>query len=113
MLQMRLASVPDNMARIVTRRRLKMSTSPKRPNASQALIKVPSLESASKNNSQAPGISAAGQPGERHALIAKAAYLLAEQRHFEAGHDVEDWLAAERAIDLERQPGNTPAHSQG
>ena len=36
----------------------------------------------------------------RHVMIAEAAYLLAEQRHFEAGHDVEDWLAAESALNL-------------
>jgi hypothetical protein len=36
----------------------------------------------------------------RHALIAEAAYLTAEHRHFEAGHDVEDWLAAESALNL-------------
>ncbi len=34
----------------------------------------------------------------RHADIAEAAYQRAEQRHFEPGHDVEDWLAAERAL---------------
>jgi hypothetical protein len=33
-------------------------------------------------------------------MIAEAAYLTAEQRHFEAGHDVEDWLAAESALNL-------------
>jgi hypothetical protein len=35
---------------------------------------------------------------ERHRLIEVAAYLRAEQRHFEAGHDVEDWLAAEAEV---------------
>jgi hypothetical protein len=34
----------------------------------------------------------------RHADIAEAAYRRAEQRHFEPGHDLEDWLAAERAL---------------
>jgi hypothetical protein len=36
---------------------------------------------------------------ERHALIAEAAYYLAEQRHFEPGHEEEDWLAAEVQVD--------------
>src|SRR5450631_4143357 len=36
----------------------------------------------------------------RRAQIAEVAYLRAAQRHFEPGHDVEDWLAAERALGL-------------
>jgi Protein of unknown function (DUF2934) len=36
---------------------------------------------------------------ERHAMIETAAYLRAEQRNFEAGHDAEDWLAAEAEVD--------------
>ncbi len=35
---------------------------------------------------------------ERHCMIEVAAYLRAEQRNFEAGHDVEDWLAAEAEV---------------
>jgi hypothetical protein len=31
-------------------------------------------------------------------MIEVAAYLRAEQRNFEAGHDVEDWLAAEAEV---------------
>jgi hypothetical protein len=36
---------------------------------------------------------------ERHALIAKAAYMRAKRRGFEAGHELEDWLAAEAEFD--------------
>jgi Protein of unknown function (DUF2934) len=36
---------------------------------------------------------------ERRALIAKAAYFRAERRAFQAGHELEDWLAAEVEID--------------
>ncbi len=35
----------------------------------------------------------------RHDRIAIAAYLLSEARGFEAGHDAEDWLAAQSQID--------------
>jgi hypothetical protein len=35
----------------------------------------------------------------RQALIATAAYYRAERRGFLPGHEVEDWLAAERKID--------------
>ena len=36
---------------------------------------------------------------ERRKLIAISAYLLAQKRRFVPGHEVEDWLAAEEAID--------------
>jgi hypothetical protein len=32
-------------------------------------------------------------------MIESAAYLRAESRNFEAGHEVEDWLAAEAEVD--------------
>jgi hypothetical protein len=40
------------------------------------------------------------EPTEREAMIAEAAYYRAEARGFEAGHELEDWLAAEGEIDL-------------
>jgi hypothetical protein len=36
---------------------------------------------------------------DRRAMIAEAAYLRAERRAFEAGHETEDWLAAEVEVD--------------
>ena len=36
---------------------------------------------------------------QRQVMICEAAYYIAEHRGFEAGHDVDDWLAAERQID--------------
>jgi Protein of unknown function (DUF2934) len=36
---------------------------------------------------------------ERRDLIAKAAYFRAERRGFRAGHELEDWLAAEAEVD--------------
>jgi hypothetical protein len=35
----------------------------------------------------------------RQARIELLAYLLAERRGFESGHELDDWLAAEQAID--------------
>jgi hypothetical protein len=32
-------------------------------------------------------------------MIARAAYFLAEQRHFQPGHELEDWLAAEAEVE--------------
>ncbi len=37
---------------------------------------------------------------ERKKMIEKAAYFRAEQRNFEPGHEVEDWLAAEKEVEL-------------
>jgi hypothetical protein len=36
---------------------------------------------------------------DRAKLIAEGAYYLAEQRGFAPGHELEDWLAAESAVD--------------
>lgn len=44
----------------------------------------------------------------RYALIAEAAYHLAEQRGFRPGHELDDWLAAEREVDA-RLYGETHA----
>jgi hypothetical protein len=35
----------------------------------------------------------------RNAMVREAAYLRAEARGFEPGHELEDWLAAEHEID--------------
>jgi len=35
----------------------------------------------------------------RRQLVAAEAYFLAERRGFEAGHEVEDWMAAEVLVD--------------
>lgn len=41
----------------------------------------------------------------RHAMIERAAYLLAESRGFSPGEELDDWLAAESEVD--RQLGKT------
>ena len=38
----------------------------------------------------------------RAELIAEAAYLLAASRGFEPGHELDDWLAAEKSVDARR-----------
>lgn len=38
-------------------------------------------------------------PRERYEMIATMAFYRAEQRDFEPGHDVEDWLDCERIVD--------------
>jgi len=44
----------------------------------------------------------------RRALIAQAAYYRAERRGFEAGHEAEDWLAAESEVDTALMLGALP-----
>ena len=44
-------------------------------------------------------------PGQRAALIAKAAYFRAEKRGFAPGHETEDWLAAESEVDAKLMLG--------
>lgn len=49
-----------------------------------------------------PDVTLSGKPqplADREARIAQAAYRRAEQRGFYPGHEVEDWLAAEKEID--------------
>jgi hypothetical protein len=47
---------------------------------------------------QGSGFGETGSPEGLHARIAALAYQLYEQRGREEGHDVEDWLDAERKI---------------
>jgi len=42
---------------------------------------------------------AAVTPEARRAMIAQNAYLRAERRGFEPGHETEDWFAAEEEVD--------------
>ena len=45
-----------------------------------------------------------------HAMIANAAYFRAEKRGFEAGHELEDWLAAEAEIEQHLDLQESAAH---
>jgi hypothetical protein len=44
----------------------------------------------------------------RRDMIAKAAYYRAERRGFAAGHEAEDWLAAESEVDAALMLGALP-----
>jgi Protein of unknown function (DUF2934) len=39
-----------------------------------------------------------------HRMISEAAYYLAAERHFEPGHELSDWLAAEAAVKVSIRP---------
>ena len=47
-----------------------------------------------------PALSTTIDPDLRRQLVATEAYFLAERRGFTAGHELEDWVAAEAAVDL-------------
>ena len=42
-------------------------------------------------------------PDVRRQLVAAEAYFLAERRGFAAGHELEDWVTAEAAVDSRLQ----------
>lgn len=48
---------------------------------------------------QAEGISAEEMARRRYERVAKEAYRRAEQRGFQPGGEVDDWLSAERELD--------------
>ncbi len=58
----------------------------------------PALKSAAPRKPAAPRRRSV-TPEERYRLIQEAAYYRAEQRGFAAGHEVEDWIAAEAEVD--------------
>lgn len=43
-------------------------------------------------------VEAANRAALRRAMVTRAAYLRAERRGFEPGHELEDWLAAELEV---------------
>ncbi|MFZ5557893.1 MAG: DUF2934 domain-containing protein [Pseudomonadota bacterium] len=50
---------------------------------------------------KAPAARRSVTPEERYRLIQEAAYYRAEQRGFAAGHEIEDWIAAEAEVDAQ------------
>ena len=58
-------------------------------------------ESKSDASASGPGITptSARLPSGQYERIAERAYELAAQREFRAGHELEDWLQAEREIE--------------
>jgi hypothetical protein len=47
----------------------------------------------------APQVTGATKSDERQRMIEVAAYFRAEHRHFEAGHELDDWFEGEDEID--------------
>lgn len=55
----------------------------------------PGRELSSAISSVAPSVSA----DQRRTMICEAAYYIAERRGFEAGHELDDWLLAEKQVE--------------
>jgi hypothetical protein len=53
---------------------------------------------------QSTAVSTNIDPDVRRRLVASEAYFLAERRGFAAGHELEDWVAAEMAVNARLQP---------
>ncbi len=51
----------------------------------------------------ATSVSMSIDPDVRRQLVAAEAYFLAERRGFAAGHELEDWVTAEAAVDSRLQ----------
>jgi ornithine cyclodeaminase/alanine dehydrogenase-like protein (mu-crystallin family) len=78
-----------------TRRKVAATAAPELTDS--ALISV--LESAQLITAASKSVD----PDFRRQLVAAEAYFLAERRGFAAGNELEDWLAAEAAVDSRLQ----------
>jgi Protein of unknown function (DUF2934) len=70
-----------------------------KPQASPASSPATTGAPGSKPNSLLASSMAPAPADLRRAMIAEAAYFIAQQRGFAQGSEVEDWLVAERQID--------------
>ena len=77
--------------------------------ARSRVLRPDAPESKSDASASGPGIMprSASLPPDRAERIAKRAYELAQQRGFSPGHELDDWLQAEREIES-GAPRNTP-----
>jgi hypothetical protein len=78
------------------------------PRATEPAPLADPLRRASRNRK--PGTAAPVTPEARRAMVAENAYLRAERRGFEPGHEEEDWLEAETEVDalLRAGQGGSP-----
>ncbi len=77
--------------------------------ATQSVQRPDSPESKSDASASGPGLAPAGVslPPELAERISQRAYEIAERRGFSPGHELDDWLQAEREIEA-GTPRNTP-----
>jgi hypothetical protein len=77
--------------------------------ATQSVLRPDSPESKSDASASGPGVAPRGVSLEPDLAerISRRAYEIAERRGFSPGHELDDWLAAEREIEA-GEPRNTP-----
>ena len=77
--------------------------------STRPVLRPDSPESKSDASASGPGLTPRGAalPPEQAERIAQRAYEIAEQRGFAAGHELDDWLQAERELEW-GVPRNTP-----
>ncbi|MGD8912917.1 MAG: DUF2934 domain-containing protein [Candidatus Thiodiazotropha sp.] len=80
----------------------KAKVSKKKVSQKKTAVKKQAAKKAVTKSSSKAAIS----PRERYEMIATMAYYRAEQRNFESGHDVEDWLDCESIIDSMLEKSN-------
>jgi Protein of unknown function (DUF2934) len=75
----------------------------------ERVLRPDSPESKSDASASGPGLSPhhASLPGDHADQIARRAYEIARERGFEPGHELDDWLQAEREAEA-GAPRNTP-----
>jgi hypothetical protein len=77
-----------------------------RPDPARA--KRSSMDSQLEPDSFVTRDSAFIEPDARRAMIAELAYYRAEQRGFDPGHEIKDWLEAEAIVDAQIKRGDAP-----
>ncbi|MET0002326.1 MAG: DUF2934 domain-containing protein [Candidatus Thiodiazotropha sp.] len=85
----------SNAKKSTTTKKTKAKVSKKKVTKKKAITKKRVAKKTMSKRSARASIS----PRERCEMIATMAYYRAEQRNFESGHDVEDWLECESIID--------------
>ncbi|MES9825136.1 MAG: DUF2934 domain-containing protein [Candidatus Thiodiazotropha endolucinida] len=85
----------SNAKKSTTTKKTKAKVSKKKVTKKKAITKKRVAKKTMTKRSARASIS----PRERYEMIATMAYYRAEQRNFEQGHDVEDWLECESIID--------------
>ena len=100
----RTAAAKTTAAKTAASRTPASRTSAAKPRETRYTGTDRATHAATEGLAPAPGSKVVpGRAGaDRRERIAQAAYYLAEQRGFAAGHEEEDWLLAERRIDDEQ-----------
>jgi hypothetical protein len=81
--------------------------------ATRSVQRPDSPESKSDASASGPGLAPSGRSlsHDLEERITQRAYEIAEQRGFSPGHELDDWLQAEREIEA-GTPRNTPPDNQ-